>query len=156
MKTAVGLMLVTLALAGCATHSMIARTAAGPRPMGYTISGDKVVFLFRPVEYAFLTRSAANEWVPADSVHIDRVAVAGEFNRWSTDALPMARAGDAWTTTRPIREFEGERPQQFKFVVNGQFWAEPPAEATNRAPAPDGSHVSNLQLILDRTPKTHR
>jgi hypothetical protein len=156
VKAVLGLTLVTLALAGCATHSMIARTATGPRPFGYTIAADQVVFMFRPLDYAFMTRGPANEWVAADSVRIDRVAVAGEFNRWSTDALPMARAGDAWTTTRPIREFESERPLQFKFVINGQFWAEPPAEATNRAPAPDNSHVANLRLILNQPPKTHR
>ena len=149
------MMLLTVCLIGsvatsCATTgASVSRKAAEPRPYGYTLSGPNVVFAFRPEEYASVTSGATGEWVPMKELRINSVAVAGEFNRWSTDAWPLARSGEGWIATRPIAEFEQVRPQQFKFVINGRFWAEPPTTALNRITAPDETRVTNLMLQIN-------
>src|SRR6185436_18086979 len=89
-----------------------------------------------------------HEELPLGDIRINRVSVGGEFNRWSTDVWPMARSGDTWVTTRPITEFEASRELKFKFVINGRYWAEPPADAQNRALAP--GNAANLVLKTDR------
>ena len=84
------------------------------------------------------------------------MAVAGEFNRWSTTAWPMALAGGQWITTQPIADFDSERPLAFKFIVNSEYWVEPPVTALNRA-TPPGSKLANLMLELhhgDEAPST--
>src|SRR5206468_13051441 len=121
-----------------------------PRVYGYSLSGDRVVFAFRPEEYEFVTTNGTGEWIRMDDLRVTRVAVSGEFNRWSNDNCPLARSGGEWVAERPVSEFDAARPQRFKFIVNGKFWAEPPLDALNRLPISDGSRVANLVLRTDR------
>ncbi len=142
------LLLAGLAISGCATTKAMVATPRGPHAYGYTLSGSNVVFSFRASDYPTVTSGTSNDLFPIGDVRIHRVSVAGEFNRWSTEAMAMVRAGEYWVATRPITEFESSRPFQFKFVINGRFWAEPPPDALNRALAKDG--VANLMLQIDK------
>lgn len=148
MKCWTLLLLAGLAISGCATTKAMVAAPRGPHAYGYTLSGSNVVFSFRAADYPTVTSGTSNDLFPLSDVRIHRVSVAGEFNRWSTEAMAMVRAGEYWVATRPITEFESSRPFQFKFVINGRFWAEPPPDALNRALAKDG--VANLMLQIDK------
>ena len=150
MQRWASLCLAVLLTGGCATSGGVLQSTPVPHEYGYLLSGTNVVFSFRAADYPELTSGATGEWLPIGDVRINRVSVAGEFNRWSTEALPMARSGGYWVATRPITEFESSRPLQFKFVINGRFWAEPPPDALNRAVTTDGNKVANLVLQIDR------
>ena len=148
MKRWTMLLLAGFVMSGCATTSGLVAASRGPHAYGYTLSGSNVVFSFRAADYPTVSSGSSNDVFPLGDVRINRVSVAGEFNRWSTEAMPMARAGDYWVAARPITEFESSRPFQFKFVINGRCWAEPPPNALNRALAKDG--VANLMLQIDK------
>ncbi len=49
------------------------------------------------------------------------VSWAGAFNNWSATANPMTRDGDVWSVVLPLKSGE----QQYKFVVDGQWVADP-------------------------------
>lgn len=49
------------------------------------------------------------------------VSLAGEFNGWNTTATPMTREGDVWSVVVPL----GPGEHQYKFVVDGQWLADP-------------------------------
>lgn len=49
------------------------------------------------------------------------VAWAGAFNNWSAAANPMTQDGDAWSVVLALKSGE----QQYKFVVDGQWVADP-------------------------------
>lgn len=148
MKRWTLLLLAGIAMNGCAATKGMVAAPRGPHVYGYTLSGSNVVFSFRTADYPTVSSGTSNDLFPIGDVRINRVSVAGEFNRWSTEAMPMTRAGEYWVAMRPITEFESSRPFQFKFVINGRFWAEPPPDALNRALAKDG--VANLMLQIDK------
>src|SRR5215216_1163545 len=52
------------------------------------------------------------------------VAVAGDFNGWSTTQHPMVKDGDGrWSTTIPMEPGD----HAFMYVVDGERWLTPPA-----------------------------
>ena len=155
MRAAAIWIVIAAMAAGCATTGAPPRTPPGPRVVGYTLTGDRVVFAFRAADYESVSTGTGGDWMPMTDLRIHRVAVAGEFNRWSTDAWPMARAGEWWIASHAITELESTRALQFKFVVNGRYWAEPPADAANRATVTDGGRNANLVLQVDRPGATH-
>ncbi|MBN1825105.1 MAG: hypothetical protein JW958_02485 [Candidatus Eisenbacteria bacterium] len=56
-----------------------------------------------------------------------RVNLAGEFNGWSADAMPMQRGdGGAWNLVVPL----APGTYRYKFVVNGTDWKEDPDNPT--------------------------
>ena len=141
---------LALGLAGCAGTGPRAATPTRPRAFGYHFSGDNIVFDFRPRDYTYVTSGETGEWIRLSDLRIVSVAVGGEFNRWSVDRWPLTRSGEWWVASRPIHDLDSGRRQLFKFVINGRFWAEPPAGASNRVLAGDGSRVANLSLEIDR------
>jgi hypothetical protein len=69
-----------------------------------------------------------------------QVAVAGDFNGWSTDASPLRRAPNgAWSTEVSLPRGR----HQYMFVVDGTWTPDPAARAT----VDDG--FGNLNAILD-------
>ena len=70
------------------------------------------------------------------------VAVAGSFNAWSADALPMVRAASGtWTVTvaLPIGE------HQYQFVVDGRTWR---PDSTAYAQVDDGFGGTNSVIVV--------
>lgn len=121
------------------------------RVYGYALVNDDVVFVFSPDIFGVATRGD-NGWpVAVVDIDIGTVAVAGEFNGWSTDAWPMAETdGGTYQLTRPIEELKGRESWQFKFVIDGFYWVEPPADAEN-APRTGFSNASrNLILWIEK------
>lgn len=150
MRTSLLAVWTLVVLAGCAPTVPVTKSAAPPSQphrLGFRLSGTQVVFEFRPEEYVDVTSGPTAKRARLADLRIHSVAVGGEFNRWSTTALPMALASGAWITAQPIADFAADRPLAFKFVVNGEYWVEPPASALNRATA-RGTPLGNLMLEL--------
>ena len=55
------------------------------------------------------------------------VALAGEFNNWSTTATPMNKEGDVWSITMALEAGKHE----YKFVIDGQWVADPDNPVTS-------------------------
>jgi 1,4-alpha-glucan branching enzyme len=69
------------------------------------------------------------------------VAVAGEFNSWSTSADPMKKQGDSWTLAKALPAGR----YMYKFVVDGSNWkADPTATET----ADDGYGGKNAVVVV--------
>lgn len=72
------------------------------------------------------------------------VAVAGSFNSWSADALPMTRrANGTWAVTVPLPIGE----HQYQFVVDGRQWRPDP---TAHAQVDDGFGGTNSVIVIGR------
>ncbi|OIO55443.1 hypothetical protein AUJ46_01320 [Candidatus Peregrinibacteria bacterium CG1_02_54_53] len=70
------------------------------------------------------------------------VAVAGTFNDWSADALPLRKKGKKWEVaiTLPPGRYE------YRFVVDGDRWTDDP-NAHEHCPNPFGE--SNCILVVN-------
>ncbi|MBK8915824.1 MAG: alpha amylase N-terminal ig-like domain-containing protein [Phycisphaerales bacterium] len=70
------------------------------------------------------------------------VSVAGSFNRWDREAMPLVReAGDLWTGTLVL----GSGMHAYKFVVDGEHWIADPRNE-DREPDNHGGFNSVLRL----------
>lgn len=110
--------------------------------LGYDIKGDTLIFIFDAEDYP----NILNNGDPIRSVN-----VSGEFNNWATDKWPMERTGPStYELSLPLNEFTHDFDWEFKFVVNGEHWAEPSEYFKNKiiARTKEGRpmHVYNLRL----------
>lgn len=81
-----------------------------------------------------------------DAPHAERVAIAGDFNRWDADATPLARdpASRRWSVTLALHDGE----HRYAFVVDGTRWV--PDPHTGRSVRGEDGRVYSL-LSLSRT-----
>jgi len=118
--------------------------------VGYRIEGDEVVFEFRAADYAGTTDHETGRWTDMAELSIDTVVVAGGFNDWSRDAWPMSQVSDGvYELRKDVSLFVGKEAWQFKFVVNGLRWVEPPGDASNRVTAGPDNTAQNLELRIE-------
>jgi hypothetical protein len=120
--------------------------------IGCSVRDSDVVFTFERALYERATRGDTGETVPLSSASFDEssdVAVAGEFNDWSRSAWKMTplKSG-VYSLTVPLSKFEGRDSWLFKFVIDGIYWVEPPANASNAVPTGFGNNSFNLVLQL--------
>jgi hypothetical protein len=115
---------------------------------GYRIANDEVVFDFRPTDYEWTTSNQGGKRVRLSEVSIEKVCVAGEFNGWEKDkwVLEKAAVPGHYELHRKLSEFNGKTEYQFKFVINGESWVEPPTDAANRVS--EGGNTFNLYLMV--------
>jgi Glycogen recognition site of AMP-activated protein kinase len=76
------------------------------------------------------------------------VSVAGSFNEWTPNLtnFTMKKVSDRkFELAVPIAQFEKGKIYQFKFVLDGTNWQDPPFEAKNTSE--EGGHT-NLSLRL--------
>lgn len=101
------------------------------REMGYRIEGDEVVFEFDMRDYERLSSSQGREFDFKD-IDIKKITVAGEFNNWSQDGWTMHKiTPEIYQLRKKLSDFRGKLEWQYKFVINGSYWVEPPSEAKN-------------------------
>ena len=148
------LLALVIGVAGCAHEGGSAKSdkgapqttksaAVGSPLAGYTQSGKTVTFVFDPSAVKGYTDGSTNELVTGKAVDIKTVNIAGAFNEWSSDANPLEQKGKVWTTTLDTEKLgAGEVP--FKFVINGQYWAEPGPSAPNAVDNGMGNDGKNL------------
>ncbi len=111
---------------------------------GYVIAGHTLTFIFDERTYG------------ASLEPTDLVAVAGNFNWWNGDGgrggvwrLHDEDNDDVWELSVPVDDLpypETEPFPMFRFVLRGDQWMNPPAEAANRVRDANG----NVNLKLDR------
>ena len=147
------LMVITLAIAllGCAHHPPQApESPAGAmvQGVGYSQVGDIVTLEFDPTRFENATHDFTGGWKHLSMLTITTVDAAGEFNGWSKSAWPMERAGTRWVLRKPRAEFGTATTYQFKYVINGEWWVEPPRNAANQQGTGFVNNASNLVLIL--------
>jgi hypothetical protein len=110
--------------------------------------GD-VVFSFNPSDYTNVTRDDTGEWLDIRGLPIDDVCVAGEFNDWSKDAWQMTKGrSGVYELSKSWAAFRERQEWQFKFVINGFYWVEPPAEAPNRVPSGAWRENRSYNLVV--------
>lgn len=150
LKLAVTPLLVAVLLAGCATAPQPGKEEP-KKTYGYAIEGATVVFSFDPKDYSVATNGRTGEFKALESLGpFHRVAVAGPFNAWNAEAAAMERqATGGYVAAIPTSELEsfGFRVQ-FKFVIDGQWWVEPPLRASNKAGTGLGNLSANLVVDL--------
>jgi len=90
----------------------------------YFFEGDEVVFEFDLRYFEEATKNGKR--VEFDDLNVYEVAVAGDFNNWSRQEWHMKKVGPGrYQLRKPIADFDDAFKWEFKFVVNGAYWAEP-------------------------------
>ncbi len=126
----------------------VASTAAGDFT-GYQISGDDVLFQFVPSDYEEVTESGPGGRKKISELEIQSVSVAGDFNGWSSDTWKMSPAEEGtFELKKSLDAFKGQNDWQFKFVLNGSFWAEPQAGTPNCVPSGEFASNQGYNLVL--------
>jgi hypothetical protein len=88
------------------------------------------------------TRVAADGvWFQVRRADARMVAVAGDFNGWSTTSHLMTRSGDEWSTRIVLPRGE----HVFMYIVDGTTWIAPP-NAEDRLP--DGFGGWNGRVVV--------
>jgi hypothetical protein len=123
-------------ISGITTLSVVApATRPGASGLSSVVIGDSVVSTLR--DTLRLVR------LMFDAPDARRVAIAGDFNRWDSDAtlLTRERGSRAWSVTLALRDGE----HRYAFVVDGTRWVpDPRAERTARGD--DGRLYSLLNV----------
>ena len=118
--------------------------------LGHYIKGDQVIFVFSPQDYQYFTRLKNGKVKNPERVRVKEVCISGNFNNWSKDGVPMDPLGDGvFVLSQPLSFFKDELTWDFKYLVNGRYWAEPDATFKDKVVAgtnPDGETSYFLQL----------
>jgi hypothetical protein len=135
-------------LTGCIFISYPARSQSKVLEFGYIKKGDSIEFIFGQQKTVLIGRQVIN--VKDRFSEIKKVNIAGDFNHWNPkDVKYIAVMGSdkifRLTVAGNQIGSKGET-RQFKFVINQEYWIEPPREAPNQLTGRDGN--TNLTLKL--------
>ncbi len=84
------------------------------------------------------------EYMPGDEQDFQTVHLAGSFNGWSTNALPMYDRGDG--VYRALVKLP-DGVHWYKFVVNGETWVNDP-KSDKEFEQPDGNYGVNSAVLV--------
>jgi stalled ribosome alternative rescue factor ArfA len=124
------------------------RSQSRTMDFGYRSVGDSIEFIFGQQKTIVIGREVI---ILKDRFNeIKGVNVAGDFNHWNPkDVKYVAAMGSDKIFRLKIDKKQigkmGET-RQFKFVINQEYWVEPPKEAVNQFTGKDG--YTNLTLKL--------
>lgn len=135
-------------LIGCMIVSYFARSQSRETEFGYKTKGDSIEFIFGQEKTILIGREVI---ILKDRFkEINAVNVAGDFNNWNPkDPGYVAVMGsDKIFRLKISKKQIGKKGEtrQFKFVINQEYWVEPPKEAVNQFTGKDG--YTNLTLKL--------
>lgn len=126
---------------------------AQKKTQGYRMEGDEVVFTFDKRDYKEVTHGDLQYRKSINDQHliIEQIAVAGEFNDWAEEKWIMTQIDEnRYELRKKISDFTDEFSWEFKFVINGQYWAEPEKDVINVSKAKNkyglNLHVLNLKM----------
>jgi hypothetical protein len=129
----------------------LARKALDGATYGFMLEKDSVFFLHDSSQANLVSEAGTGRrfnyqalW-PHDTVYI-----AGDFNGWQQVQMAVApRVFSQFGISIPIATIKASNGQ-FKFVINGNLWVEPPDFATNVVAAGVGDPNSrNLVVVFD-------
>lgn len=116
-------------------------------PLGVVVQADTVVFRFKPSRFRMVVSHASSRWMRLRDLSIREVTVAGPWNQWSTDAWPLHARKGFYELRCPLNAVADRDTVFFKFVVNGQWWVQPPPDAPNQLNAGLGDTTMNLFFV---------
>lgn len=118
--------------------------------LGHYIKNDQVIFVFTPEDYDSFKRLKNGRFKKPSRVKVKEVCISGNFNNWSKEGVYMEPLGDeVFVLSQPLSIFKDELTWDFKYLVNGKFWAEPDPSFRDHVVSgtqPDGSPSYFLQL----------
>lgn len=88
---------------------------------GFRIENDEIVFEYK------IPKSMDKKWIKT-------VTIAGTFNNWDPNDSNYSMTFntiDKYEMRFPKNKFNVSKPEQFKFVINGNGWQNPPETALN-------------------------
>ena len=117
-------------------------------PLSYFFEGKEVVFQFDSRVYKKATEEGTYKELDFADLDIDKVAVSGSFNNWSRKGWRMQKVGPyTYQLRKKVHEFNDHFSNEFKFIINGKYWAEPDERFENRVYANQfWEDVYNLSL----------
>ena len=152
--TMVGLLGLLAAMAGCAAGNFDPTKMPGPEKVGYHINLDEstVLFYFQPRFAEEVTENGTDQRMAWDGA-VESVYIAGEFNGWDRYGWPMTHDATTgvYTLTKTFEEAGGAGDHLFKYVINGEYWVEPPVFALNKTDAGIANESMNWTLIVPET-----
>jgi hypothetical protein len=120
------------------------------RTTGYRMEPDAFVFELDTRAYDWTTEGVIGNWVAIGDISITNVCVAGEFNSWSPSAWPLQRVDQhRFILRKSYAELGGRLRCEFKFVINGLYWVEPPPSVPNGVPTGFANNGYNLVVWVD-------
>lgn len=130
-------------LAACSPHLYLPHMVGKPHRIGtYYFEGDEVVFEFDMNMYQYVSKPSGARTQLA-RIAVNKVALAGEFNDWSSNAWEMKDMGNGkYQLRKKVADFKDKNQWEFKYALNGgQYWAEP---EQNMMPT---TSVSNIGVL---------
>jgi hypothetical protein len=137
---------IVLAASACWLLGM-PRSAAAASALGVRVERDTVVFRFAPTRWRMVVSGKTSRWMRLSDLKVREVTVAGGWNQWSTDAWPLHRTGTAWELRTPLSAVADHDTCFFKFVVNEEWWVQPPPDAPNQINAGLGDTTMNMFFV---------
>lgn len=115
---------------------------------GYRIENQEVVFVFIPSDISDYNTSYGM-WKKSSNVKIKEVFVSGEFNNWQANVptFKMTKVGEVYELRMPIDLSQNKTRYEFKFVINGKYWAEPSTKYKNICQS--GEYMGSNNFILE-------
>jgi len=115
---------------------------------GYQDKGDSIRFIFG--EQKTIKVGGLNINLDQRRNEIKQVNLAGDFNGWSPDNSQyiLKKTDSKLYSIVLSKKSLGKKGEirKFKFVLNGKYWIEPPAEALNKITGSDLNTNLFLQL----------
>ena len=142
--------ILVLALAGVALAAPLARPATGAEAVGIAVTADSVVFRFVPSQYRMVVSGRTSRWSRVRDLAVREVTVAGPWNQWSAEAWPLHHVGRAWELRCPLSSVADHDTVSFKYVLNGEYWVQPPPDCPNQLNAGIGDTTMNLFFVRPR------
>jgi hypothetical protein len=133
-----------------------APAAATPAPvadvplLGVRVTADSVVFRFIPSHYRMAVHGRTSKWTRLRDLAVREVTVAGPWNQWSTEAWPLHLVGRTWELRCPLSAVADRDTVSFKYVVNGEYWVQPPPDCVNQLNAGIGDTTMNMFFVRPR------
>ncbi len=94
----------------------------------YFFEGEEVVFQFDSRQYRQATIDGTDQTLDFADFQIDSVIVSGGFNDWSRQGWKMEKVGPTtFQLRKKITDFDDAYTWDFKYFINGKYWAEPNA-----------------------------
>ena len=92
----------------------------------YFFEGDEVVFQFDSRAYAKAIQEKTGEQLDFADLDINKVIVTGKINNWSKAGWKMKKVGKyLYQLRKKILDFNDPFTWDFKFLINGKYWADP-------------------------------
>jgi glycosidase len=134
-------------------HDLVCLQDENPARFGYIVHDDSsVTFVFDPEQYASVTADGTTDASPLNPDSIEGVSVAGDFNQWTPKKWNLEKNESGTYSLRiPAYRFTLIN-HEFKFVINGNQWIEPPLEMPNRKHS--GLAGESYNIVLKREPGT--